>query len=88
MALFGFDADDFEATDIVEYWPENKLGVQVFLAMQTQWRVGMAGLVGLDYGALNRVYEALQITLEQIPDAFSQMQVIEFKFLELKRPAE
>jgi len=88
MALFGFEAEDFEATDIVDYWPEHKLAVQVFLGMQTQWRVGMAGLVGLDYNALGNVYQALRITDEQVPDVFSQLQVIEFKFLELKRPAE
>jgi hypothetical protein len=33
-----------------EVWPENQEVVQLFLRCQTQWRVGMAGVIGLDYG--------------------------------------
>lgn len=41
-------------------WEENWPAVEMFLRCQTQWRSSMAGLLGLDYGAvawLLRLYE-------------------------------
>jgi hypothetical protein len=32
-------------------WEDNWQSVEMFLRLQTQWRVGMSGLIGLDYGA-------------------------------------
>jgi len=40
------------AADSVEIWPENGTAYDVFLAMETQWRIGMSGPTGLDYAAL------------------------------------
>jgi hypothetical protein len=34
-----------------EVGEENWQSVEMFLRLQTQWRVGMSGLIGLDYGA-------------------------------------
>jgi hypothetical protein len=36
----------------LELWPENVAPVRLFDMMQTQWRVGMSGPIGLDYTAL------------------------------------
>lgn len=55
MALPEDDRDDN-----FEVLPENWDAVQMFMRCQTQWRVGMAGPIGLDYGAVNwllRLYE-------------------------------
>jgi hypothetical protein len=44
-----------------EVWEENWEAVEMFLRLQTQWRVGMNGLIGLDYqaaGWLFRLYAA------------------------------
>jgi len=49
-----------ERDDNFEVLPENWDAVQMFMRCQTQWRVGMAGPIGLDYGAVNwllRLYE-------------------------------
>jgi len=35
-----------------EVWEENWEIVEMFLRLQTQWRVGMAGPTGLDYAPL------------------------------------
>ena len=35
-----------------EVWEENWEIVEMFLRMQTQWRVGMGGPTGLDYASL------------------------------------
>ncbi|MFA9950834.1 DUF1799 domain-containing protein [Dentiradicibacter hellwigii] len=51
----GFKALGFTDEDLdieIELWPENALPMQVFMAMQTQWRIGMGGATGLDYSAL------------------------------------
>ena len=42
---------DFEV--IPAAWP----AVVMFLRVQTQWRVGSAGIVGLDYNAVRWVFE-------------------------------
>jgi hypothetical protein len=34
-----------------EVWEENWETVEMFLRLETQWRVGMNGIVGLDYVA-------------------------------------
>ena len=47
MALPEDDRDD-----TFEVLPENWEAVQMFMRCQTQWRVGMAGPIGLDYGAV------------------------------------
>jgi hypothetical protein len=33
-------------------WPENVDTVQMFVDVQTQWRVGGAGVIGLDYAVV------------------------------------
>ena len=46
--------------DNFEVLAENWEAVQMFMRCQTQWRVGMAGPIGLDYAAVNwllRLYE-------------------------------
>lgn len=49
--MAGLTLEDL-AADPVEIWPENILAYEVFCAMDTQWRIGMAGPTGLDYAAL------------------------------------
>ena len=38
--------------DLFEVWEENWQALGIFLKVQTQWRVGLAGLIGLDYSAV------------------------------------
>ena len=38
--------------DHFEVWEENWQVLTIFLQVQTQWRAGMSGLIGLDYGAV------------------------------------
>lgn len=50
-----------EQPEPFEVWEENWPAVEMFLRVQTQWRVGMNGPVGLDYGAVEwllRLYGA------------------------------
>lgn len=43
-------------------WPENLPAVTVFIAMGTQWRIGVAGVTGLDYTALPVVMEMMEVS--------------------------
>jgi len=47
-----------------EIWPDNWLTVEVFISMETQWRTGVAGATGLDYGVLRDV-----MALRGVPEA-------------------
>ena len=51
LAVAGLTLADL-AADPVEVWPENWGAYSVLCAMDTQWRIGMAGPTGLDYAAL------------------------------------
>jgi hypothetical protein len=52
--MFGFTPEDFGPTEV---WPENTQVVWVFRKVATQWRMGMAGPIGLDYNVLFRLLD-------------------------------
>ncbi len=51
-----------ETSDDCEVFEENWPVLELFLRVQTQWRIGMSGPVGLDYGAVAWV---LKLTAEE-----------------------
>lgn len=65
----------------VEVWPENWQALQVFLAMATQWRIGIGinGMLwlGLDYNALPVVEDRLELPVAERADVFSRLRVLE-----------
>ncbi|WP_331852640.1 DUF1799 domain-containing protein [Pragia fontium] len=48
----------------------------VFKAMSTQWRVGMSGATGLDYGCLPQVMDFIGVS-EDKATVFADIQVME-----------
>lgn len=63
-------------------WPENEPALQVWQAMETQWRalpMGMAGSQpqGLDYQALPAVMDFIGIELTQRKTVFRHLQIME-----------
>lgn len=68
--------------DEVWLWPENIESWQRWNALQTQWRVGMAGATGMDYAGVSAFLstgEGLQG--EDLRKAFRDMQACEFATL-------
>ena len=62
----------------VGIWPENRLSVEVFLSMRTQWRTGMNGPTGFDYGLpLSRVLRHLRVPADRRDEVFSDLQLME-----------
>lgn len=76
---FGLTIDKAPDVDWFEVEPEAWPAVQAFLRVQTQWRIGPSGLVGLDYQAL-----AWTFTLWSVQDPavmLADIQVIESEVL-------
>ncbi|WP_416046676.1 DUF1799 domain-containing protein [Cupriavidus basilensis] len=69
-------AEDFEAPP-VEVWPDNVQAFEVFGQMGTQWRVGMGGAIGLDYGALPFVLRMSRVPRDQWAPVFEGIRVME-----------
>ena len=66
----------------VEVWLENESTLDVFLNMQTQWRVGMAGATGLDYGPLPFVMRTQGIKRSDWATILDGIRVMEIAALE------
>ncbi len=67
---------------MAEVWIENLPTVNVFIAMSTQWRIGMSGPTGLDYSALPAVLRLTGIARNQWTDVFDGLREMEEAALE------
>ena len=67
--------NDYEV--LLDAWP----AVSMFLRVQTQWRVGMGGVIGLDYGAVRWLFELEQVS--EPAELLDDLQVIEAKVVEI-----
>ena len=72
----GLTLEDVEVQE-VEIYPENWQPLCLFLALQTQWRVGPGGPTGLDYAALPVVERRLGVKRADRNDVFNALQVLE-----------
>jgi hypothetical protein len=62
--------------DLFEVWGENWQALEIFLKVQTQWRVGMGGLIGLDYSAVAWVLK-LVASEDQHLNLLDDLQIME-----------
>jgi hypothetical protein len=69
----------------VEVWPDNLAAVNVFIAMSTQWRVGMSGRTGLDYAALPAVLDLSDVPKAERADVFESLRTLEDAAMEQMR---
>lgn len=69
----------------VEIWPENVLAINVFCAMSTQWRIGMGGPTGLDYGVLESVMRLSGVPASERSEVFDSIRILETAALETMR---
>lgn len=60
--------------------PEAEPVIDLFLAAQTQWRVGMAGATGLDYAGVEALARLRGTPLD--PETFASLQVCEYAALQ------
>jgi hypothetical protein len=85
LAAWGFSAADFD--EQIDVWPENLPAVDLFLQMQTQWSVGMAGPVGLRYEVLFLLMDRMGLSGRDVDWMFSDVRVMELAALEEMRNA-
>lgn len=86
LAMFGLFGADLD--DTVEVLPDIWPAFRLLSAMATQWRVGMGGPVGLDYGVIRDVGEMLGMKRKQITAIFPDLQVMEAEALGVMREAQ
>jgi len=74
-----------EANPPTPVWPDNHLYFNAFVAMSTQWRTGMSGPTGLDYGALPDVLRMTQVPRREWAQVFDDIRTMEDAALETIR---
>ena len=68
-------------------WAEHEDAVMIFLCIQTQWRPGPNGVIGLDYGVLlgpGRMFDLYSV--ESPRQTLEDLQVMEARAKELINP--
>ena len=66
----------------MDLWPENWPPIQLFTRNCTQWRVGMAGPVGLDYTVIYHELDRTGVKGDDFEDMMWAIRVIEAAALE------
>lgn len=69
----------------VEVWPENEQAVKVFEALSSQWRMGPAGPVAIDYCAIPPVFDLLGVERSEWSQLFHDLRVMEAEAINLIR---
>lgn len=73
------------ASEGVEVWPDNWLAALTFADLSTQWRMGHAGPIGLDYAAIPAVLQLRRTPRAEWPELFSDLRIMEAAALEEMR---
>lgn len=64
-------------------WPENLLAWQCWMAVQTQWRVGMGGPTGLDYAGVRAFLDLAGLRKKDRLEVFAGLAAMERATLEV-----
>ena len=78
--MWGLTVEEASAPP-TEVWADVMPSVDVFIAMTTQWRVGAAGPVGLDYAALPEVWRRLKVPPGERDRVFDDLRLMEAEAL-------
>lgn len=66
-------------------WPDNLPAVNLFIALATQWRVGMGGVVGLDYNVLFHKMDRMALGADAFDAVEDDVRVMEEAAMEAMR---
>lgn len=66
-----------------ECWPDNWLLLQIFDALDTQWNIGMSGVVGLRYEALDVVFEEFEVKKTERAEMIGSLRTMETEALQV-----
>lgn len=77
MDVWGFTDDDYARDDVIRILPDNMEAVNMFIDMSTQWRVGAAGAVGLDYNVAFQFLRMRSVPKKRWSQLLDDLQVME-----------
>lgn len=80
-----FDLGHLLRKDEIEVWPENWRAVELLIRLGTQWRVGMGGMTGLDYGVMLTMMDRMRLSDTEHDELFEDMQYLEHEAMEAVR---
>jgi hypothetical protein len=75
-------------SDEFDIWPDNWKIVDVFMSMGTQWRTGMNGPTGLDYGVLPDVMRLRGVPKADRAEVFDCIMLMEAEALSQMRESK
>jgi hypothetical protein len=81
LHAFGLQMDQPQ-DNALEVWPENETTVRVFIAMGTQWNVGMSGVIGLRYESLPVVIDLCRVPADDRARVFAGLRTMEHAALD------
>ena len=84
LQAFGLTLEDV-AMEPVEIWPENETAFHLFSALGTQWRVGMSGATGMDFGVVYHKMDRMKLTDAEFDDLEQAIQTMEREALKVMR---
>lgn len=80
----GIECPEVAAPPFYDVWPENAPAVELFLAIQTQWRSSASGgVLGLDYGVAFSVMDLKGIKRGDRLDTLAGLQIMEGRAIEI-----
>jgi hypothetical protein len=79
LSALGLRVADLDNT--IDVFPDVWPAFALMAAMATQWRVGMDGPTGLDYGVVREVGSIIGLSKKQVTKAFQDLQVMEAEAL-------
>jgi hypothetical protein len=62
---------------VVEVWPENHAVFMLFVLLQTQWRTGMGGPIGLDYMVLFHELDRMELSKPDYDNTLADIRLME-----------
>jgi len=81
LASFGLLAPETQGGDDagaeIWLWPENRLAWDLWLCLQTQWRVGMGGATGLDYAGVQAAMQLMGVARKERAELFALVRAME-----------
>ncbi len=80
MEANGVTPADYEH-EVFEVWPDNWPAFQLFHQVQTQWRAGAVGLVGLDYNVLFHKMDRMNLSTEEYEGLEDDIRAMELEAL-------
>lgn len=83
LEKIGITLEDVGSPPPVELWAENQKALELFIALDSQWRTGFNGRTGLDYNVLPVVFDLHGVEEADRKELFPKLQIMEREALKI-----